>query len=285
MLCIFRVAVLMLLCSLASAFARGEETYAREDERAVQLLEKAVTYYKANGEAALAAFSRQGDFVDDELYVYAVDISGVMLASGGPSANLIGRNISSSLNGELNKSFKEALSLPETGEMHSAEYHWMNWGDGKIERKRVYFQRVGDLIFAVGYYLPRSSREAAARLLNHASAEIAVAPERTIDRINKLDDDFIRDDLYVFVVDLSTQKFIAHGSNLRLIGTHFRTLISADKKLVGKKILDQLKSSDEGEVTYLWRNPANDRIEQKSTLTRRVGKYLVAVGYYERQTP
>ena len=276
--------LLLVLCTLLSlgVFAQTGEEYAQEAERATRLLDKAVAHYKANGESAFAAFSRQGVFVDGELYVYVVDTSGVMLASGGPSANLVGRDISSVLGDELNKTFKEALSLPETGETHSAEYRWMNWADGKTQRKRVFFQRVGERIFAVGYYMPRSSQTEALALLERATAAVAAAPVEAIGRINGLSPEFVQDDLYVFVVDLGSEKFVAHGYNLRLVGTDFRSLLAADRQPIGRQMLDILKSGGEGEVHYQWRNPANNRVEQKSTLIRKVGGYTVAVGHYQR---
>jgi hypothetical protein len=45
---------------------------------------KALAYYHDNGDKAFAAFSRQGEFVDKDRYVFVVDTKGVMLASGGP---------------------------------------------------------------------------------------------------------------------------------------------------------------------------------------------------------
>jgi len=58
------------------------------------LLEKALGYYHDQGDKAFAAFSRQGEFVDHDRYVFVVDTQGVMLASGGPSSALIGRDVS-----------------------------------------------------------------------------------------------------------------------------------------------------------------------------------------------
>ncbi|MEB3733916.1 hypothetical protein ULF88_06785 [Halopseudomonas pachastrellae] len=57
------------------------------------MLHKAVAAYREEGNAAFARFSRQGEFVDGDQYVYVVDENGYMLASGGPSAALIGRDI------------------------------------------------------------------------------------------------------------------------------------------------------------------------------------------------
>lgn len=274
--------LLLALFSWQSAFAQTEmdEPYQQEAERAKQLLLKAVAFYQEKGDAAFAAFSRQGDFIDDDLYVYVVDTAGVMLASGGPSVSLIGRKVDSVLNEDLQQAFKEALALPEDGAVHSAVYRWMNWKDGKVERKRVYFERAGNNIFAVGYYMPRSSEQEAHELLAYAAAAVKKDPLHTIERINNLEEDLKRDDLYVFVVDLDTGKFVAHGYNRRLVGTDFRALLSADRKPIGKQMLDLMKGKGEGEFSYQWRNPLTERAERKNALIRREGRYGVAVGYY-----
>lgn len=54
--------LLLALCTLLSlgVFAQTGEEYAQDAERATRLLDKAVAHYKANGESAFAAFSRQG---------------------------------------------------------------------------------------------------------------------------------------------------------------------------------------------------------------------------------
>ena len=110
------VALVATMFLVANVFGQGipEDRYADEADRAKSLLRKAVDHYQENGEKAIAAFSRQGQFIDDELYVYVIDTEGIMLASGGPSANLIGRDVSQALNDDLNKGFKEALALPPT---------------------------------------------------------------------------------------------------------------------------------------------------------------------------
>ncbi len=286
MLLVFRNAFLLLvgLFFLPQVFAQDApaEHYAAEAERANRLLNKAVEFYKQNGDAALAAFSRQGEFINGELYVYVVDTTGVMLASGGPSVNLVGRNISSAMNDELNAAFQEALNLPDSDAVHSAEYRWMNWHDGKVERKHVFFRRVGERVFAVGYYVPRASPQEAELLLNRAAAAVTENPRQAFKRINSLDAEFIHDDLYVFIADLRTERYVAHGYNLRMVGTDFRAVQSVDHAPIGEQMLEIVNGKGEGELTYLWGNPMTGRNETKHTLIRKVGDYAVAVGYYQK---
>src|SRR5690606_41440107 len=85
----------MLLVLLWMGMSVGAAHAQSEDDGAAAraLLTEAVEYYKENGDKALAVFSRQGPFVKDDLYVFAINTNGIMLASGGPSVMLIGRDI------------------------------------------------------------------------------------------------------------------------------------------------------------------------------------------------
>ncbi|SES03829.1 cache domain-containing protein [Halopseudomonas bauzanensis] len=276
------VALVATMFLIANVFGQGipEDRYADEADRAKSLLRKAVDHYQENGEKAIAAFSRQGEFMDDELYVYVIDTEGIMLASGGPSANLIGRDVSQALNDDLNKGFKEALALPPSDTIHHADYRWHNWQDGREERKRVFFQRVGGKVFSVGYYMPRSSEGEAKALLNNVVEAVKENSQQTFERINKLDAKYLRDDLYAFVVDRETQRFIAHGYNLRLVGSDFRKLHSADRHPIGNQILEATAQSGSGRIPYLWPNPVTRKNEPKVTLFEATDSYIVAVGYY-----
>ncbi|WP_256348729.1 cache domain-containing protein [Pseudomonas sp. PDM24] len=262
------------------------EAYQAEASQARGLLAKAVAAYKEEGDTVLAQLSRQGRFTTPDTYVYVINTQGVMLASGGPSAIYIGRDIRPMLDDELKSALNEALSSANDDVAHSREYHWMNWRDGKRERKRVYFQRVGDKVFAAGYYMPRSSPQEAAQLLGDSVSALQTDPRATLEKINRLDAFFNRDDLYVFVIDDTSQKFAAHGADHRLVGTDIRTLRGADGELIGPRLLAAVKGRVQGEVTYAWRNPVTGSKEQKHTLMKRQGHFIVAVGYYAtRPTP
>ncbi|MGD8219610.1 cache domain-containing protein [Pseudomonas thivervalensis] len=266
----------MLMLGLAQA-----QTATADDGQAARaLLEKALAYYHDNGDKAFAAFSRQGEFVDKDRYVFVVDTQGVMLASGGPSSALIGRDVSEVLGPDLGKAFKDALKTPEASGIQQAEYRWQNWADGKVERKHVYFQRVGERILAVGYYLPRASAEQARALLDKASNDLLKNEKATLTAVNSLKGGYLQDDLYVFVVDLDTRRYVGHGTNLRLINTDFAKIKDPDGKPVGEPILAMIGKQDVGEYGYRWKNPVTGKVEDKHAYLKKVGHFLVAVGYY-----
>ncbi|USW94887.1 cache domain-containing protein [Pseudomonas proteolytica] len=269
--------LLLLLCASQAHAAIAQE---QDAQAAKALLEKALAYYHDNGDKAFAAFSRQGEFVDKDRYVFVVDTKGVLLASGGPSSALIGRDVSEVLGPDLRQSFKEALKIPEGNGIQQAEYRWQNWNDGKVERKHVFYQRIGQRILAVGYYLPRATPEQAKALRDKAVKDLEKNEAGTLKAINALQGGFLQDDLYVFVVDLDTGRYVAHGTNLRLINTDFAKVKDPDGKPVGEPILALMKEQGQGEYEYRWKNPVTGKVEDKHAYLRKSGHFLVAVGYY-----
>ena len=275
-----KLALLGSMLLLCLGLVQAANTEKSDSQAAIALLEKALAYYHENGDKAFAAFSRQGEFVDKDRYVFVLDTKGVMLASGGPSSALIGRDVSETLGPDLQKTFKDALKVPEGNGIQQAEYRWQNWADGKIERKHVYYQRVGQRILAVGYYLPRASAEQAMALLNKAAADLAKDEKGTLSAINSLKGGYLQDDLYVFVVDLNTRRYVAHGTNLRLINTDFSKISDPEGKPVGEPMLALMAGQDYGEYDYRWKNPVTGKVEDKHAYLKKVGHFLVAVGYY-----
>ena len=274
---LLRFTWLLLLCCSQVHAATAQEADA---QAAKALLEKALAYYHKQGDKAFAAFSRQGEFIDQDRYVFVVDTKGVLLASGGPSSALIGRDVSEVLGPDLQASFKQALSVPEGQGIQQADYRWQNWNDGKVEHKHVFYQRVGERILAVGYYLPRATPEQARALRNKAVEALVKDETGTLKAINSLQGGFLQDDLYVFVVDLNTRRYVAHGTNLRLINTDFAKIKDPDGKPVGVPILQMMAEQDQGEYKYRWKNPVTGNVENKHAYVRKSGHFMVAVGYY-----
>ncbi|AFJ57922.1 MAG: calcium channel protein [Pseudomonadales bacterium RIFCSPLOWO2_12_60_38] len=274
---LLRFTWLLLLCCSQVHAATAQEADA---QAAKALLEKALAYYHKQGDKAFAAFSRQGEFIDQDRYVFVVDTKGVLLASGGPSSALIGRDVSEVLGPDLRQSFKDALKVPENQGIQQADYRWQNWNDGKVEHKHVFYQRVGERILAVGYYLPRATPEQARALRNKAVEALVKDEAGTLKAINSLQGGFLQDDLYVFVVDLNTRRYVAHGTNLRLINTDFAKIKDPDGKPVGVPILQMMAEQDQGEYKYRWKNPVTGKVENKHAYVRKSGHFMVAVGYY-----
>ncbi len=282
--------MLMMLAGIAPALAAepmpGAETAvtaATDDaSRARALLEKALARIRAIGDKALADFGRQGEFTDGELYVYVLDTDGTLLTSGGSSATLIGRNVAEMRDVAGKPFFAEMLGKARTEGGGEVEYRWVNWAENTIQRKHAFFKKVGDRVVAVGYYITRSPPDQAKAFLEQAVAAMKVSPASALAEFNRLDGRFVQDDLYVFVIDRKTGRFVAHGAMPRLIGADGRDLKDRAGTPIVRSMLEQAADRPRGELEYLWKNPLTRSIESKHTLFEVVGEHIVAVGYYKR---
>lgn len=90
---------------------------------------------------------------------------------------------------------------------------------------------------------------------------------------------FVVDELYVFAFDMKG-KYMASGANPKLTGTDALDLKDAEGKAVVREMIDIAGRQDQGEVDYVWLNRADNRVERKHSLIRRVNGYILGVGYY-----
>lgn len=251
-------------------------------KRAKELLYRAVEFYKEKKDLAFAAFMRQGEFTQGDLYVYVISTNGSMLASGGSSAALVGRDVSGMRDADGKLLFREILDTVKSKESGTVEYRWLNRKDRKVERKVTYFQKVGDVIIAVGYYIPRASAGQAKVMLNRASDAVKADAKGAFQAFSDLNGKFIEDDLYVFVINIDDMSFRAHGATPRLVGSDAKTLTDPNGKPIIQEMISIVKSKGQGELDYAWRNPVTNKIEKKHTFVRKVDNFLVGVGYYTR---
>ena len=233
-------------------------------------------------EFALAAFGRKGKFVDGELYVYVISTKGVMLASGGPSSALVGRDVTDLQDAAGKPFFREMLDKAKASGSGAVEYYWLNPVDNKMQRKLAYFQKVDDRIIAVGYYIARATPAQAQAMLARAVQAVKDDPDKAFHAINQLHGPFSEDDLYVFVVDLNDDRFRAHGIFHDLIGSDALALHDPSGRPIVQDMITALAKGDQAEVDYSWPNPVTGGVENKHTYLRKIGDLLVGVGYYWR---
>ena len=283
-------ALIAIACTLApgTSIARAD-TPAREilhgtsvERRAMTLLDRAVAHIKAKGEAGTAAFNHGPEFIDRDLYAYALKTDGNFLASGGGSAALVGQNVLNEVDLNGKPFFREIIEQAKAFGAGRVEYRWFNPADARGEPKVAVFRAVGDIIVAAGYYPPRATAMQAKVLLRDAVTAMAANPAAALEHFQRLNGPFIRDDLYVFVVRLADGIFLAHGATPSLVGTNSYELISPDGHHIVRRMAEMAKNAQDGETEYAWRNPVSGKVETKHTYFKTVGDTLVAVGYYRR---
>jgi cytochrome c len=136
-----------------SLFMFTSVAYAGSMDDAKALVKRAVAYLEYQGkEKALAEINKRwGMFVMGELYVFAYDINGVMLAHPiNPS--LIGKSMIDlpDIEGKLFR--KEIVEKAKKKGRGWVDYMYLNPETNKMELKTTYFQRVGDVILCCGAY-------------------------------------------------------------------------------------------------------------------------------------
>ena len=141
------VVLLFAVVGLAGAADHGTPAEAKA------MLDKAIAFYKANGQAkAFAAFNDpKGPFVAKDLYIYVVDMNGKMLAHGA-KPGLIGKSMKDIKGADQENFLEESVWLAKNLGVGMVDYKWENPKTLVVEQKCAYFQKVGDVILSSGFY-------------------------------------------------------------------------------------------------------------------------------------
>ncbi|MBL8405352.1 MAG: cache domain-containing protein [Dechloromonas sp.] len=278
--CIRRTLVALSLAA-ASAVAFAADHATPREARA--LFDQAVKYLQANGpEKSWKAFNnRTGPFVRKDLYVYVIDTKGTYVASGAAPVELVGLNVLDTVDAAGLPLFREMIAVTEKQAEARIRYVWLNRKSNHVEPKHAWLHREGNYIIGVGYYAPRSSADDARKLLDAASDQIRrQGMTKALASFNDRNGPFVRDDLYVFAVNLASGKFEAHGMNPKWTGTDAGDLHDVEGKPLVREMLELARDKGEGSVDYVWRNPVTNAVENKRTFIRRENGSLIGVGFY-----
>ena len=247
------------------------------------LFEQAVKYMDANGpERAFAAFNdRKGEFVRKDLYVFVIDDKGVYHASGAAPEALVGLTVLNTTDAAGNPLFREMIERTRVSPEATVRYMWLNRVTNKVEPKVSYVRKLGGYVLGVGYSAPRASADDARAMLDRAMALARSDGHATAAaRFNDRRGDFVKDDLYVFMVDMDSGRFEAMGMNPALSDTDAVGLRDAAGNALVAEMIAKLQSADEATVDYVWRNPVTNVVENKRSYVRRDGRSLIGVGHY-----
>ena len=118
-------------------------------------------------------------------------------------------------------------------------------------------------------------------LLNRAVKFLnANGPEKSFAAFNDHKGSFVHQAYYVFVVDDDGILRASGGEPSWQIGQDAKAMHDAAGKNFISDMLELAKTKDRGSVEYRWLNRFDNHLEVKTSQFRKVGKYLVCVGYY-----
>ncbi len=136
---------------VAAVFCLTCMSQAATADEAKAITEKAAAFMKANGkDKAVAEFNNpKGQFNKGDLYVFAQQFDGLMLANGG-NPKLTGQN-HLELKDPTGKFFvKEMVELVKTKGAGWVNYSWTNPATKKVQPKDTYVKRVEGMDVFVG---------------------------------------------------------------------------------------------------------------------------------------
>jgi len=121
--------------------------------QARSLLERAVGALRADPARAIDAFNRtRGEFSEDDLYVFVIDLADKRFRAHGIDHRLVGTDSLAvrDPNGKpINQQMIDALARQDQAEI---DYMWPNPVTGRIENKHTLLRKVGGDLVGVGYY-------------------------------------------------------------------------------------------------------------------------------------
>jgi len=140
------VPAVLLLALMAGGLFAGEK------EDAAKIVNDAAAAVAKDKAAALVEIGNpKGRFVKGELYVFAYDLTGTMVAHP-INAKLVGKNLMDvpDANGKLFR--KEIINGVTASGTASVEYKYKNPQSGAVENKVTYCKKAADLALCAGYY-------------------------------------------------------------------------------------------------------------------------------------
>jgi signal transduction histidine kinase len=137
----------LVVAHLAVAAANGTA------DEAKAMVDKAVPMLAQDGkDKAFPIFDDpQGPFVDRDLYLFVLDMTGTTVAHGTNKA-LIGKSLLNLKDADGKLFIQELLEVAKTKGEGWVDYKWPNPVTKKVEAKSSYIKKVGDYVVGCGIY-------------------------------------------------------------------------------------------------------------------------------------
>ena len=251
-------------------------------------VKEAVAYARENGkEAALAAFTAPGgQFHRGQLYIYAYDFEGTVIAHGGDAA-LVGRNLIDMTDPNGVPVIKELVRLAKSGSGW-LYYTWPNPAHDNVQEPKLgYVEKVDDTWFlGSGTYgaaaiEPPGKAEVKA-FVNRAYAFVKkVGRTKAFAAFTKKDGEWFRGQQYIFA-DRMDGTVLCFPTEPDKVGTSLWDRRDPDGKYPIRMMCRLARTKGSGWVTYTYNNPAQgDQMQRKYTYIRRAGKdWFLGSGTY-----
>jgi len=150
-------------------------------------------------------------------------------------------------------------------------------------RKAMFFMVASFVVIGLMAVNLHASSESDAKALVEKAAAFykANGKDKAFAEFSNKGGQFIKGDLYIFVVDMKGLT-LAHGGNPKLVGKDMSELKDADGKYFMKDIIKTAKEKGNGWVDYKWANPSTKKVDNKSTYVQKVDNNVFGCGIYKK---
>ncbi|WP_292935146.1 cache domain-containing protein [Noviherbaspirillum sp.] len=147
---LFANIVIASTCLVASSLSFAQQRATAPE--AVAFVKKAVAYIQKNGlDAAVKEFNNpKGSFIDRDLYIVVLDMTGLNLAHVNP--RIVGKNLADFKDANGKAFVKEELELAKKTGSGWVDFKFVNPVNQKIESKSQYLERHDDVVVMSGIY-------------------------------------------------------------------------------------------------------------------------------------
>jgi len=148
-----RSIMVVLAIGLTGLFAFAGSVYASGKDDAKSMVKNAAAFVKYQGKGkALAEISKpKGMFDRGELYVFAYDLQGIMVAHPKNPA-LIGKNLIDVPDNDGKLFRRDIVEKAKSKGSGWVDYTYLNPESNEIEHKTTYILKAGDIILCCGVY-------------------------------------------------------------------------------------------------------------------------------------
>lgn len=250
-------------------------------ERAIvsEMTLDAVALYERVGDAAFDLINTGDRFTRGDLYVFVLDQEGVRIAHGG-NPDLVGLQVPNYPDNPVRGTI---LSNAD------ADGEWVTYNRALpdthiVQTKHSFVVEYDGMIFGAGYYVDNEHetqlRQNAQYMVEQAIGDYNAHGTGAFQLFDS-DPEYHDGELYVFVVRMSDNVLVAHGIQPALIGTASTDIVDVDGVNVGNLLAGN--AAPEGAwVAYQWENPADGKIEPKSSWIKSFDGYIFGVGVYNK---
>jgi polar amino acid transport system substrate-binding protein len=236
-------------------YVLGSGFYPENDEFTTkQLVKTAVAYFNQSGKDATFALisNPNGPFVKGDIYMFAYDFNGTVVAHG-QNAALVGQNLIDLQDSRGKPLIRELIEVAKTKGKGWVEYYWVK------EFKRSYVEKVVDpktkteYLIAAGYH-PDVTLETVKSFVKRAVSYLKTnGSKQAFTEFSNVVGEFASGALGIFVFDLEG-KCLANGENPSFVGQNLLKLRSADGRYFVKDMIERAQQKSPALVSYVTRN-------------------------------